>query len=218
MSVANNTCTQTCQTSLTTFPDVNLITSSSFTVQLLLPRQRADLIAFSRFWLVYLAADWQVVGFNTAGVGADFLCTRLSEGFVAFDFMFPPLPLLLENPTYFSARQEEIKEDFRCQFRVQTPTRIHDSSQNDIRRFQYIFDIFQRATRLPPPLYVSCSLLQNTTWPPNERNCSCCWFLKFVGCFIGFWRQGRDWIDKKNQSREIETTLTARRRCWKQTK
>lgn len=139
MSVANNTCTQTCQTSLTTFPDVNLITSSSFTVQPLLPRQRADLIAFSRFWLVYLAADWQVVGFNTAGVGADFLCTRLSEGFVAFDFMFPPLPLLLENPTYFSARQEEIKEDFRCQFRVQTPTRIHDSSQNDIRRFQYIF-------------------------------------------------------------------------------
>ena len=37
-SAANNTCTQTCQTGLTTFPDVDLITSSPFTVRLLLPR------------------------------------------------------------------------------------------------------------------------------------------------------------------------------------
>ena len=139
MSAANNTCTQTCQTSLTTFPDVNLITSSSFTVQFLLPRQRADLIAFSRFWLVYLAADWQVVGFNTAGVGDDFFVHTSIRRFCGVWFHVPAPASFAWKSHIISACQEEITEDFRCQFRVQTPTRIHDSSQNDIRRFQYIF-------------------------------------------------------------------------------
>ena len=146
------------------------------------------------------------------------MCTRLSEGCVAFDFMFPPLPLLLENPKYFSARQEEIKEDFRCHFRVQTPTRIHASSESDIRRFEDIFRYLSTNDQTSPPLYVSCSVLQNTTWPPNERNFSCRWFLKFIDYFNGVSRQGRVRIDNKNRSREFETTRAVRRRCWKQTK
>lgn len=44
--------------------------------------------------------------------------TSVYQKVVAFDFMFPPLPLLLENPKYFTAREKEINEDFRFDLQV----------------------------------------------------------------------------------------------------
>lgn len=147
-SAANNTCTQTCQTGLTTFPDVNLITSSPFTVQPLLPRQRADLIAFSRFWLVYLAADWQVVGFNAAGVRDDFLCTRLSEGLWRLISCSRPYLFCLKIPNTFLLAKRKLTKTFVVTFEYKLPRgfTLHPRAIFDESRTN--FDIFQRATRL----------------------------------------------------------------------
>ena len=129
-----------------------------------------------------------------------------------------PCLFCLKIPHTFLLSKRKLPKTFGVSFEYKLPRGFTIHPKTIFDDSSTYFDIFQRATRLPPPLYVSCSLLQNTTWPPNERNWSCCWFLKFVGYFIGVCLQERDQIDNKNQTREIETTHTVRRRCWKQTK
>lgn len=76
-----------------------------FTVQLLLPRQRGDVKVFSRLWLVHLAFDWQVVVFNTAGVGDDFCAhVHLSEGCGVWFHVPAPISWLKSQILFCSQR------------------------------------------------------------------------------------------------------------------
>ena len=47
--------------------------------------------------------------------------TSVYQKVVAFDFMFPPLPLLLENPKYFLLAKRKLTKGFGLTFKYKLP-------------------------------------------------------------------------------------------------
>ena len=204
-SAANSTCTQTCQTGLTTFPDDNYITSS-FTVQFSLPRQQADLIEFSRLWLAQNRCWLTGCRFQRSGCGRRlFMHTSVYQKVVAFDFMFPPLPLLVENPKTYCWQKGNLTKNIGLTFGTNS---LEDSQFSCFENsLTWGYRRHHSRPHFSPPLFC-VFLVANTTWPTNERNFDYCWLLRVVDYFKSTHLQGKTFIRKKNQDRENKTSRT----------
>lgn len=132
---------------MTTFPDVKSITSSLYCTASS-PRQQEDLIAFSRIWLVYLAADWQVV-VSTQRVWEPTLCAHVYQK-VVWRLISCSRPCLccLKIPNTFLLAKRKSRKAFGVTFEYQVPRGFTVYFITIFSRARAQFNIIQRTTNL----------------------------------------------------------------------